>query len=293
MITTITGYNGKKNKSTFVTAALSGMCSMTKGTKTLVIQLIDKDLESVEYILSGVEDTKVIFNKGLTFTNEGIDGLIRTADSAIRISQEDFDQMSLALRKENRLDVAEMTKSNNFTMSLRQRVDNIKAILRNANDVYDDVFVLLPSNAPDIVEEINEQEIVDRSIYCMTQGHFGEAKICGKHPIMLVTEFDEDSKYTLYNLRKTLKLNSSVGTKKLSYNVGASDAAKSSELLRFIANNRDLGPEDTNYQWYKDLKDLIADILGVNVNYMETDYTWENSLPFEKELNEEPLVKEE
>lgn len=285
MITTITGFNGKKNQSTYATAVLSAMCSLNKGTKTLVLQLVNKDVESIEYFLTGVEKATVFVEEGLTFTNEGIDGLMRIADN-LKLNKEDFDQMCLSLRKENRLDIAEISKSNVFVSNIIPRLDNVNQILKNASEVYDDIFVLLPSNDEEVIKAVNELDIVDRSIYCVKQGYYQKGNIYGNAPLLLVMDYDENSRFTLKILRSSMRLGKNIITRKVNYNIGAKDAAYSNELLGYILSNRDIDEEDLNFIWKKDIVKVLSDILGVNEHYIETDYTFEKALIYAKDLKE-------
>jgi len=279
LIITFTGYGNQKNNSTYATALVSAMCSLTKGTKTLVLQICEKDEESVEYLLTGVDDAAVFVDKGLTFTNEGVDGLLRQSD-AVKLSKEDFDQMCLSLRQENRLDIAEMTKSTSFVQNLPQRISNVKQILRNAMEVYDNIFVLLPYSSEEVIKEINELEIVDRCVYCLKQEEKNKAFIYGAHPIILALDFDEDSMFTLRHIRRTLHLGKNVSVRKINYNTKAKDAACTCQLLGFLALNRDLKEEDINYRWSKDIRELLAELLDVSERQMEVDYEWEKLNPF-------------
>jgi len=289
MITTITGFNGKKNQSTYATAILSAMCSLNKGTKTLVLQLVNKDTESIEYFLTGVEKATVFVEEGLTFTNEGIDGLMRVADN-LKLNREDFDQMCLSLRKENRLDIAEMSKSSVFVSNLIPRLDNVTQILKNAQDVYDDIFVLLPSDNEEVIKAVNELEVIDRCVYCIKQGYYQKGNIYGYSPILLVMDYDENSRFTLKALRSSMKLGRNVITRKINYNVGAKDAAYTNELLGYMLSNRDIEEEDVNYIWYKDVTKLLSDVLGVSEHYVETDYTFEKTLIFAKDIKKKQSV---
>lgn len=291
MITTITGFNGKKNQSTYATALLASMCSLNKGTRTLVLQLVNKDMESVEYFLTGVEKSTVFVEEGLTFMNEGIDGLMRVADN-LKLNKEDFDQMCLSLRKENRLDIAEMSKSNVFVSNLVPRIDNVNQILKNAQEVYDDIFVLLPSESEEAIKEINELEVVDRCIYCIKQGYYAKGSIYGEAPILLVLDYDENSKFTIKALRSSMKLGKNIITRKINYNVGAKDAAYMNELLGYMLANRDIEEEDVNYNWSRDIIKVLADVLGVHEHYVETEYNFEKNIIFEKNLKHKKSVKD-
>ena len=51
MITVIQGYNEKKNKAPMTAAVLAGMMAMEHGSRTLLLQLVDNDVESAEKLL--------------------------------------------------------------------------------------------------------------------------------------------------------------------------------------------------------------------------------------------------
>lgn len=112
MIVTFQGYNGKKNGVVSTITAVAAMAAMTKSAKTLVLQLIDKDIDTVEAMMVNLNSRTTFKTDELEFSDDGIDALLRTVDAS-KLMKADFDSMCTpVLRMENMLDIATVTKSN-------------------------------------------------------------------------------------------------------------------------------------------------------------------------------------
>ena len=283
MVITVTGNNRKKNKCVFATAALAGMNALTKGEKNIVIQLINPDLDSVESMMVGTAKSKTIIDEGVTFNNEGIDTLLRLVETN-KVTKEEFDQMCLALRGDNRLDIAEMTKNVNFINMLSGKMEEIKLLIRYAQGVYDNIFLILPARKPDIVRQINELPIVDRCIYCIRQGYTQHSEFYGgSKAMLLITDFDFASQFTVQNIRNLYNVGKKIDICMIPYNINAKDAANMNKLYRFIAENRDVSALDINAEWVREVKHTLAVALKTE-NSEEIDYEWEKSKPWVDDL---------
>lgn len=279
MVVTVQGYNGKKNKAACTAASLAAMSAMVKMSKTLIIQLINKDINSAENILIGKSmEEHVIKKDELEFTDDGIDSMLRTVD-VTKLMKSDFDSMCTPLLKgENHFDVASITKSYNLGSVLVNKKDAISNLIENAKAVYDNIFILMPSDNDEVSAMVNEMELVDKSVYCMTQGFFRKGTVYGKNVVYVVTDFETSSYYSLKTVKKTYENSSKIRKErvfKIAHNVGFNDAVKGGRLLQFARINRNLTKEDANFQWSEDVKNILAYLLDEKYSEMEVSDEWE------------------
>ena len=90
MIVTFQGYNGKKNGVVSTITAVAAMAAMTKSAKTLVLQLIDKDIDTVEAMMVNLNSRTTFKTDELEFSDDGIDALLRTVDAS-KLMKADFE----------------------------------------------------------------------------------------------------------------------------------------------------------------------------------------------------------
>lgn len=260
MIVSIQGYNGKKNKATTLCASLSGMIAMKKNMKSLIIQLIDSDIESVEAISIGINKEENYFDEGSVLSEGGVDAALNVVESS-KLTKNDFDSLiTPMLRAENLMDVLAITKNKTFSSTLSRKTEALAQIIENAKGVYDMIYLLYPVNIDkSIIEELNS--LVDVSIYCLSQGHLQKGNAYGKKIIYVITDFESDSSFSVKGAKKIF----CKGTDrivKIERNMTALDTARSGKLLSHIRKNMDVLPDDTNYQWSKDLQLLSDKIMG-------------------------------
>lgn len=287
MIIAIQGYNGKKNKAVMTTAAFAAMLAMTTSETTLVLQFINRDIDCIEGMYTPGNKDGGIFGdvREADFSEEGMDPLMRYVDST-KIMKQDFETMCVAMLKaENLLDVAPVSNSSSFVSTLTNKEASIEFLLDNAKEVYTHIILLAPtfkdvrSDDAKVAKILNE--LADKSIYCVRQGHTQKAPaVYGKNIVYVATDFEQDSEFTLSRLKKqyntsteyTLLPKKRIPVYKISHNVGCNDAAMSGKLLRFVRSNRQNDITDINHTWSTDIKTLIKAVTG---SKEEEDFTWE------------------
>ena len=258
MIVAVNGYNGKKNKATMTTACLAGMSVMTMNAKTLVIQLLDADISSVEQMLNGRATIAERNTRQITFSEEGIDALFRTVDFN-KIIRDDFNQFCTPMMQtENLLDVTAISKNKRFTETLATKMENLKNILESAQDIYDNIFLLVSPREEEAVKAVNE--MADQSIYCLTQGHLEKGNVYGRNISFVVTDFDPESMFSLKSAKKVF-CTKKERIFKINRNTGCIDASHNGTLLSYIKKNREVDVEDINFIWYDDLRKILDDVL--------------------------------
>lgn len=291
MVITVQGYNGKKNKSLEAAAVIAGMNAMKRNSKTLVVQLINNDMYTAEYILGGFkQETSLISDGQRTLTEDGIDALLRDVD-AKKLMKDDFDNnCTQILTAENLLDVTAISGSDTFTHILLDRLEALKNLIDNASDVYDTIILLLPSNNEEIIKTINEmayednaednenkenankKRVVDKSIYCIKQGFMKNAAVYGENICYLCMDFESDSIFTYKELKRVfVKKRERLYT--IAHNVAANDAVMRGNLANYIRKNRELTELDGTYEWIYNVCALLSWIAGEAVE--ESNSEWE------------------
>lgn len=278
MIVTFQGYNGKKNGVVSTITAVAAMAAMTKSAKTLVLQLIDKDIDTVEAMMVNLNSRTTFKTDELEFSDDGIDALLRTVDAS-KLMKADFDSMCTpVLRMENMLDIATVTKSNAFSSMIEMKTEQISNLISNAKDVYENIFILCPSNNLAAVKVINELTSIDKSVYCLTQGHTNKAPVYGKDILYVVTDFETSSYFSLKSVKNMFeKSNKKQRVMKISHNTEFRDATNAGRVLGFVLKNRDLPLEDVNFMWSEDVKNIVAYLMDFNYRDYEVSSDWEKS----------------
>lgn len=258
MIVAVNGYNGKKNKATMTTACLAGMSVMTINAKTLVIQLLDADISSVEQMLNGRATIAEKNTRQITFSEEGIDALLRAVDSN-KIIRDDFKQFCTPMMQtENLLDVTAISKNKRFTETFMTKIENLKNVLESAQDIYDNIFLLVSPREEGAVKAVNE--MADHSIYCLTQGHLEKGNIYGKNISFVITDFEPESMFSLKSAKKSFCTRKE-RIFKINRNIGCIDASHNGTLLSYIKKNREVDVEDINFVWHDDLRRILDYVL--------------------------------
>ena len=292
MVITVQGFNCKRNKATMAASIIALATSTIKGQKTLIIELIDDDIETVERALKGTGLSARIAAEDDTLVEAGIDALLREVDS-IRLSKPEFDQYcSHVLQQDNRLDIATVTKQANFTENLKHRLTSLATLIENAKEVYDTIILLCPTGDKELTRALNSLEstktetkevkgkkveynpcLIDRSVYCIRQGFDKRAKAYGNNIVYLVTEFEEGSYFTLANLKKQYCEKGNLICH-IPHSIKVTDAAQLGQLTGYIITNREVDPLDINYPFIHAMHSVVNTITGLK-GY-DVDYEWED-----------------
>lgn len=274
MIITIQGYNGKKSKATQTACVLAGMLALKQNSNTLLLQCINNDINSVENILCGKGLVRKFGDESTDFTDNGIDALLRSVGN-LRVGKEEFEKYCTALITiKNRLDITNCSKAKVFNQTLLSMEDSFSNILTGANEIYDNVIILGPSDSPEVTEMINKY--ADLSLYTITQGHKATGKAFGKNIAFVVTDYEVTSSINMSAIRKDYKpagFFKKANVYKLSRNVAVRDAAITGTLLRYIRDNRECGDYEANFEWHQDVDKLLKLMTGLDPE--DADYSWE------------------
>ncbi len=64
---------------------------------------------------------------------------------------------------------------------------------------------------------------------------------------------------------------------KISHNTEFRDATNAGRVLSFVLKNRDLPPEDVNFMWSEDIKNIVAYLMDFNYRDYEVSNDWEKA----------------
>lgn len=274
MVVTVQGYNGKKSKSAQTACVIAGMLALKENSNTLLLQCINNDVNSVENILYGKNMTRKFGADETDFSDSGIDALLRSVGST-KIRSDEFERYCTALTKvKNRLDITECTRTTVLEQTILTQEEELGNIVSSAVDIYDNVIILGPCDAPETTEMLNK--FADLSLYCITQGHKASGKAYGKKIYYVVTDFEETSTINLGLIRKEYRTGGFLSPNnvlKISRNVSVRDAAITGTLLTYIRDNRECSEFESHYEWYKDIQKIMDMIAGQEDE--ENAYNWE------------------
>lgn len=269
MVVTIEGYNKKKNKSVRTASELAAFSAIANGDKTLVINLINPDIDTAERMLIGVGMEESINSEYDTnVSDDGIDALLRQAETRM-LTKEDFDNyIKNMIYLENRLDVATVTKNRQFNALLLSpnRFEALRRVILSAKRVYDNIFIILDSKETKVNDMIKKLDEIDVCLYCIKQGFKEKAPATGKQIIYVVTEYNSKSRFTFDSIKKEFVtanplVRSNEEIAKIDANIYALDAAISGNIVNFVAKNKIANKEDINYEWISDELKLLSMIL--------------------------------
>jgi hypothetical protein len=258
VIITVQGMNHKNNKAVQTVSTLAGMDSLVNGNKVLIMQLINPDIDTADNTLN--KNTDILYgSEKSSFAETGIDSLLRICSGTV-IGANEFEQLCTPIRKTKfALDVCEISKNVEFTKTVVSRVEDIKEILNSATQVYQNIYILVDSKDDDVLKTVNELDVVNRSVYCLRQGHMNKGAVYGKNIFYIVTDYHEDSEFSI----KAMK-NAYVSRKEpiysLAFNIHATDASMKGRLIHFILHNMNNEKTDVNYEWCKSVKDILIAI---------------------------------
>ena len=192
MIVAIRDLSGSNRVVNEVTATIAGYASHS-GFNTLVLQFTSDNDCTVDQLLYAEESRSDGY-----FAETGIDALL--AEAALNnISREMFHDTVRAFTKNHRLDVAEVSKQENFRSLLSEKQMEVSTLLTSAGSAYD--LVLIPFGAlsergmfgvygPEIMSQI------DVVIWTVRQGSVAEKHDHYPNEMYILTGYRENSKYT-------------------------------------------------------------------------------------------------
>lgn len=260
------------------------MSSARYNRKTLVLQLTGSDNIDVEKYMIGKDmDEELQLNEAnevYRINDKGIDALIRRATTA-KLTKDHFDSSCIPLLEyENMLDIASMSQKKDFVDNIT--VKDIRIILKYADDVYDNIFLILDGKNQLVMQEI--LELCDVYVTCLAQTPRKETfnTFESKRMLHLVTDYDNASAYSALYLKRMYK------AKKiylLRQNTEFKDSCLEGTLLKFMLKNVNNANGDDNYAFMKSITELMDGIMDKE--------NWYEEIPEAENLDASDMPKEE
>lgn len=262
MLITVQGFKNKINNSVDVIATLSAVSAIKLQKTTLVVQLIDNTVKNVENLLIGKSlRAKEIRTNGISLTSleTGIDALLREQISHT-LDQKDFESASHQLAStSNTYDVIGVTLKKDFVQDLIDKEENfdaIKQMLESSQEIYDVVFVLLPSKNQELCQKITT--MANSNFVCVRQSK-AEPLPEGKNIFPIVTDYETTSAFNLKHYKKQWNRKQIFV---MPHNVGYKDAAIADSLLLFLSKNVQDDKSDENFYLINNMDYTLKSLLG-------------------------------
>ncbi len=285
MIVTVRDLENNLYDAAAITALIAGVCSIAKSKKTLVLQFTNAVPEqaSVLNILSGRDIRENSIRDLYNFQDDGLDAILLRAETADLSKEHYNDTVTKLLTKENMFDVFRPTaKSSLLDMT---KPELLKAVITHARDIYEYIFLMLPSDSRQLLKMA--KEIADENIVIVPQGKYaGEVKT-DSTVSLIVKEYEPDSKFDLSGMRKRYKVRKLYT---VPHNVGFKDAVITENLLDFILTNRKTIRDDDNYMLTASISDLLSRFVSADTPSEDEEAAFTTKSEQERRTAESPTV---
>lgn len=276
MIISVRDINGRTKNAAIVAGLIGGITAVGKSKKTLILQFTAANEVSVLDMLAGMDIRRNSMQSIVKFADDGIDGIQIRADSN-DLTKEHFDEcVTDLLEKDNMLDVLKPTRTDNYREVITKEV--FENIIKGSSDVYEYVYVILPSmeQDPELVEMVTSH--TDEDLVVISQGPKQNIEL-SKKTYLVVINYGSTSKFDLHSMKKAY------GVKKMftvPYSVACRDARVSESLLDYIIKNRKDQKNDDNYDLFRALYTLVD-------RYV-VDKEEDDEEELEEKVKEQPLL---
>lgn len=225
MIIYINDVNGEMTNAVNTTATIA-LFTTLNGYNTVTLQFSASDAPRVEDVMYYTVEHSIDGAAFRNFAQFGMDALFSAAGRGI-ISKEDFSENVRKYMKDKHCDVAYVTSDETFMEQLPSKKKDVEAILRSANAVYDYVFVICDGYTlqdvfgdyaynkhadrlnPTVITEEGIEAKIDLTIWTARQGTkdlHSDIYHRFNNEIFVITDFDNNSKFTIKETCKRFKL---------------------------------------------------------------------------------------
>lgn len=272
MLITFIGTKENENQSLKAMTACATLFNLALEQTAIVLQLGTLK-KGAEHLLKGkqISNNTIIQSQDSFMSTDGIDVLLRLGLSSFDANKFRHACMDpfagdLVARDRTTFAVVPITKKPDFEKRILETKDNnanmsehIVNILKNCEKHYEHVFVYMPSEKTDFVNEFLSYS--DVIVHCLAQGESEPLySIDGPRQFYLLTDFEKTSKYSVKVMEKKYPQ-----IKKffiMPHNVQFEDAAKSGILKEWLASKKDATGLDEGYDLVKNLVFLLNAITG-------------------------------
>lgn len=259
MVILFKGTDKAKNYAPQALLLCAGLAATKYLKKTLVLQLTTK--YPVEKYLIGkrvgeqsIDDNKYIFE------DTGMDSLTRRAGVKSFTNSHFANAVVPAVSSDNLFDILKVSKKveADVEREVIQEPESVGAIIKSAERIYDNVFILCDGKADKVVEAV--LPYVDKTVTCISQGKKEEITApCTANSYYLVTNYDYKSQFSARHMQKLY------GAKKMyimPYNVDFKDYYTNENMIQFILSNTEPEKSDYSYHLITEMSKLTRVLIG-------------------------------
>lgn len=259
MVILFKGTDKSKNYAPQAISLCAGLSATKYLKKTLILQLTTK--YPVENYLIGkrvgeqsIDDNKYIFE------DTGMDSLTRRAGVKTFTESHFANAVVPVVSSENLFDILKVSKKveADVEREIVQDPECIGSIIRSAEKIYDNIFVLCDGKAGKVVEAV--LPYVDKTVTCISQGKVEEISAPStESSFLLVTNYDYKSQFSAHHMQKVY------GAKKvytMPYNVDFKDYYTNENMIQFILSNTDPEKSDYSYHLIEDMNKLTRVLIN-------------------------------
>ncbi len=259
MVILFKGTDKSKNYAPQAISLCAGLSATKYLKKTLILQLTTK--YPVENYLIGkrvgeqsIDDNKYIFE------DTGMDSLTRRAGVKSFTESHFANAVIPAVSSENLFDILKVSKKveADVEREVIQEPESVGAIIKSAERIYDNIFVLCDGKAGKVVEAV--LPYVDKTVTCISQGMKEEISApASESNYFLVTNFDYKSQFSARHMQKLY------GAKKvyiMPYNVDFKDYYTNENMIQFILSNTEPEKSDYSYHLITEMSKLTRVLIG-------------------------------
>ena len=259
MVILFKGTDKAKNYAPQALSLCAGLAATKYLKKTLVLQLTTK--YPVEKYLIGkrVGEQSIDDNKYF-FVVTVMDSLTRRAGVKSFTNSHFAHAVVPAVSSDNLFDILKVSKKveADVEREVIQEPESVGAIIRSAERIYDNIFILCDGKADKVVEAV--LPYVNKTVTCIPQGKKEEITAPGAaNNYFLITNYDYKSQFSARHMQKLY------GAKKMyimPYNVDFKDYYTNENMIQFILSNTEPEKSDYSYHLITEMSKLTKVLIG-------------------------------
>ena len=259
MVILFKGTDKAKNYAPQALSLCAGLAATKYLKKTLVLQLTTK--YPVEKYLIGkrVGEQSIDDNKYF-IEDTGMDSLTRRAGVKSFTNSHFANAVVPAVSSDNLFDILKVSKKveADVEREVIQEPESVGAIIRSAERIYDNIFILCDGKADKVVKAV--LPYVNKTVTCIPQGKKQEITAPGAASnYFLITNYDYKSQFSARHMQKLY------GAKKMyimPYNVDFKDYYTNENMIQFILSNTEPEKSDYSYHLITEMSKLTKVLIG-------------------------------
>ena len=259
MVILFKGTDKAKNYAPQALSLCAGLAATKYLKKTLVLQLttrypVEKYLIGKRVGEQSIDDNKYFFE------DTGMDSLTRRAGVKSFTNSHFANAVVPAVSSDNLFDILKVSKKveADVEREVIQEPESVGAIIRSAERIYDNIFILCDGKADKVVKAV--LPYVNKTVTWSPQGKKQEITAPGAASnYFLITNYDYKSQFSARHMQKLY------GAKKMyimPYNVDFKDYYTNENMIQFILSNTEPEKSDYSYHLITEMSKLTKVLIG-------------------------------